>query len=64
MTADARPFLRTTRRRYDLILIDAYRQPYVPFSTMTNFYAYPGSVAAVPVVSTVLWNLDAAAVVR
>jgi spermidine synthase len=34
--ADARPFLRSTRARYDLILIDAYRQPYVPFYLTTQ----------------------------
>ena len=30
--ADARPFLRRTDQRYDLIIVDAYHQPYVPFS--------------------------------
>jgi spermidine synthase len=35
-TADARPYLRTTDARYDLILIDAYRQPYVPFYLTTQ----------------------------
>jgi len=35
-TADARPFLRTTRERYDLIVVDAYRQPYVPFYLATR----------------------------
>jgi len=34
--ADARPFLRRTDRRYDLILVDAYRQPYVPFYLATR----------------------------
>ncbi|MBA3413051.1 MAG: fused MFS/spermidine synthase, partial [Actinobacteria bacterium] len=29
--ADARPFLRRTNARYDLIFVDAYRPPYVPF---------------------------------
>jgi len=39
-TADARPFLRTVDQRYDLILIDAYRQPYVPFYLATReFFA-------------------------
>jgi spermidine synthase len=39
-TADARAFLMTTDRRYDLILIDAYRQPYVPFYLATReFFA-------------------------
>ncbi len=36
VTADARPFLRATRERYDLILVDAYRQPYVPFYLATR----------------------------
>ena len=35
-SADARPFLRTSRERYDLVLIDAYRQPYVPFYLTTQ----------------------------
>jgi hypothetical protein len=35
-TADARPFLRETQRRYDLIFVDAYRQPYVPFYLATR----------------------------
>ena len=30
-SADARPFLRRTKERYDLIFVDAYRPPYVPF---------------------------------
>ena len=30
-TADARPWLEASRDRYDAILIDAYRQPYIPF---------------------------------
>ncbi len=34
--ADARPFLRRTDRRYDLIVADAYRQPYVPFYLATR----------------------------
>ncbi len=36
ITADARPFLRRTHRRYDVIAIDAYRQPYVPFYLATQ----------------------------
>ena len=36
ITADARPFLRASDRRYDLIMIDAYRQPYVPFYLTTR----------------------------
>ena len=34
--ADARPFLRSTGTHYDLIAIDAYRQPYVPFYLATR----------------------------
>ncbi|MEK6274864.1 MAG: fused MFS/spermidine synthase [Actinomycetota bacterium] len=36
VTADARPFLRGTRARYDLIVVDAYRPPYVPFYLATR----------------------------
>lgn len=35
-TADARPFLRATKKRYDSILLDAYRQPYIPFYLTTR----------------------------
>jgi spermidine synthase len=35
-TDDARPYLRRTERRYDAILIDAYRQPYIPFYLATR----------------------------
>jgi len=35
-TADARPFLRQTRERYDAIFVDAYRQPYIPFYLATR----------------------------
>jgi spermidine synthase len=35
-TADARPFLRRTKERYDLIFVDAYRPPYVPFYLATR----------------------------
>jgi SAM-dependent methyltransferase len=35
-TADARPFLRRTHARYDVIVVDAYRQPYVPFYLATQ----------------------------
>ena len=39
-TEDARPFLRQTRARYDVIGIDAYRQPYIPFYLTTReFFA-------------------------
>jgi spermidine synthase len=36
VNADARPFLRRTDRRYDLIFVDAYHQPYVPFYLATR----------------------------
>ncbi len=35
VTADARPFLQSADEKYDLIFIDAYRQPYVPFYLAT-----------------------------
>jgi spermidine synthase len=53
-TADARPFLRRTERRYDAIFVDAYRQPYIPFYLATReFFALvrdrlrPGGVVVV-----------------
>jgi spermidine synthase len=33
---DARPFLRRKDRRYDAILVDVYRQPYIPFYLATR----------------------------
>jgi predicted membrane-bound spermidine synthase len=36
IAADGRPFLGKTRKRYDLIVVDAYRQPYVPFYLATS----------------------------
>ena len=55
-TADARPFLRRSDRRWDAILVDAYRQPYIPFyMTTTEFFASvaehlnPGGVVMVNV---------------
>jgi spermidine synthase len=39
-TADARPWLEQQRTRYDAILLDAYRQPYIPFYLVTReFFA-------------------------
>jgi spermidine synthase len=35
-TADARPWLRATKRRFDVIYVDAYRQPYIPFYLATR----------------------------
>ncbi|HLL39115.1 MAG TPA: fused MFS/spermidine synthase [Rubrobacteraceae bacterium] len=38
-TADGRYFLRTTDMEYDLVVIDAYRQPYIPFHlTSVEFF--------------------------
>jgi spermidine synthase len=34
--ADARPWLRETGRRFDVIYVDAYRQPYIPFYLATE----------------------------
>jgi hypothetical protein len=36
ITADGRPYLQGTDKRYDLILVDAYRQPYIPFYLATK----------------------------
>ena len=36
ITADGRAFLDTTRSRYDLIVVDAYRQTYIPFYLVTR----------------------------
>lgn len=39
-TADARPWLRRSTGRFDAILVDAYRQPYIPFYLATKeFFA-------------------------
>jgi predicted O-methyltransferase YrrM len=53
---DARPFLRRTQHRYDVIMVDAYRQPYIPFYLTTKeFFALarkrlaPGGVVAINV---------------
>lgn len=35
-TADARPWLRRADDRYDAVIIDAYRQPYIPFYLATK----------------------------
>jgi spermidine synthase len=55
-TADARPFLQETHERYDLIFIDAYRQPYVPFYLATREFfrlvrqrLLPGGIVALNV---------------
>ena len=36
ITADARAYLRSTKKRYDVIAIDVYRQPYIPFQVTTR----------------------------
>ncbi|MGA9774498.1 MAG: fused MFS/spermidine synthase [Candidatus Dormiibacterota bacterium] len=36
ITADGRPYLATTKARYDLIIVDAYQQPYIPFQLATK----------------------------
>jgi spermidine synthase len=36
VTQDGRPFLQQTDRRYDVIVVDAYRQPYIPFYLATE----------------------------
>jgi spermidine synthase len=36
ITADARAFLQSTSRRYDVVAIDTYRQPYIPFQVTTR----------------------------
>jgi spermidine synthase len=53
-TADARPWLYASSRRFDVILVDAYRQPYIPFYLTTQeFFALakahlaPGGVLVV-----------------
>jgi spermidine synthase len=53
---DARPYLRRTGRSYDAIVIDAYRQPYIPFYLTTREFfrlvadrLEPGGVAIVNV---------------
>jgi spermidine synthase len=35
-TDDARPFLRRSEGGYDTIMVDAYRQPYIPFYLITE----------------------------
>jgi spermidine synthase len=54
--ADARPFLRRSDERYDLVVVDAYHQPYVPFYLATReFFALvrerlaPGGIIALNV---------------
>jgi len=58
-TADARPFLRSTHERYDVIVVDAYQQPYVPFYLATQEFfrlarerLAPGGIVALNVAAT------------
>jgi spermidine synthase len=53
---DGRPYLQLTDKRYDAILIDAYRQPYIPFYLatkeffeLTREHLAPGGVLALNV---------------
>jgi spermidine synthase len=59
IASDGRPFLETTDRRYDIIVVDAYRQPYVPFQLATQEFfelardhLRTGGVVAVNVAAT------------
>jgi spermidine synthase len=36
VTADGRPYLELTDRHYDVIVVDAYHQPYIPFYLATE----------------------------
>jgi spermidine synthase len=56
VTADGRPYLELTDERYDVIVVDAYHQPYIPFYLATReFFAAarehlrPGGVLALNV---------------
>lgn len=59
IAADGRPFLERSKRRYDLIVVDAYRQPYVPFYLATSEFfrlarehLRPGGAIALNVAAT------------
>jgi spermidine synthase len=54
--ADGRPFLEATDARYDIVVVDAYHQPYIPFYLATReFFALvrdhlePGGIVALNV---------------
>jgi predicted membrane-bound spermidine synthase len=56
VTADGRPYLELTDQTYDVIVVDAYHQPYIPFQLATReFFAAaqehlrPGGVVALNV---------------
>jgi spermidine synthase len=59
ITADGRVYLEETNRRYDVIVVDAYRQPYIPFQLATEQFFQlarqhlrPGGILAVNVAAT------------
>jgi spermidine synthase len=58
VAADGRPYLELTDERYDVIVVDAYRQPYIPFQLATKEFfeavrehLTPGGVVALNVAS-------------
>jgi len=58
-TADGRAFLARSSRRWDMVVVDAYRQPYIPFHLATaEFFRLvrdhlaPGGVVALNVAAT------------
>jgi spermidine synthase len=59
ITADGRVYLEQTNRRYDVIVVDAYRQPYIPFQLATEQFFQlarqhltPGGILALNVAAT------------
>jgi spermidine synthase len=59
VTADGRVYLERSRQKFDLIVIDAYRQPYVPFQLATREFfrlvrehLAPGGIVALNVAAT------------
>ena len=58
ISADGRPYLELTDERYDVIVVDAYHQPYIPFHLATTEFfeavrehLSPGGVVALNVAS-------------
>ena len=58
ISADGRPYLELTDRSYDIIVVDAYHQPYIPFQLATKEFfeavrehLNPGGVVALNVAS-------------
>ena len=54
--ADGRPYLRLTEKSYDIIVVDAYKQPYIPFYLatqeffeLTRDHLNPGGILALNV---------------